>query len=291
MSQPSPTANSTKPAGGSARPFIKWAGGKQQLLSQFEQYFPRKFGRYIEPFLGGGAVYFHLWNANRISASAALWDNNGELINAYRIVRDRVEELVEHLRDHQLHHSEQYYYKVRKQDRIASLQFEPVERAARTLYLNKTCFNGLYRVNSKGQFNVPIGRYDNPRILDEDRLRIASKALHNAQFEVRDFRAVVEVARPGDFLYFDPPYHPLSDTSNFTSYTAGSFGMADQRDLADVFAALDAKGCYCMLSNSHTPFVLELYDSFRVELVQATRSINSDASSRGRISEVLILNY
>jgi len=166
-----------------------------------------------------------------------------------------------------------------------------VERAARTIYLNKTCYNGLYRVNSKGQFNVPIGSYKNPRIRDEDTLRAASAALQGVCVEVGDFRAIVDSAQTGDFFYFDPPYDPLSKTASFTSYTAGSFRDEDQRDLADVFAQLSEKGCRCMLSNSYTPFVRELYQDFAIETVLANRAISSDPNGRGGIREVVVLNY
>ena len=166
-----------------------------------------------------------------------------------------------------------------------------VARAAAFIYLNKTCYNGLYRVNSKGQFNVPMGRYENPRIRDEGTLRAASAALQGVCLEVRDFRTLVDLGQPGDFFYFDPPYDPLTKTAHFTGYTAGGFGDQDQCDLAGVFARLTDKGCRCMLSNSYTPFVLELYRRFRIETVWASRPISSDSRGRGRIREVAVLNY
>lgn len=273
-----------------ARPFLKWAGGKQQLLAQFEKFFPSNFERYIEPFVGGGAIFFHLWNTSKLPDKVYLFDNNKELINAYKTVRDNLPELMEILSIHKASHSKEYYYQIRELDR-GNIALSDVEKAARTIYLNKTCFNGLYRVNSKGQFNVPMGRYKNPAILDEDRLKAASLALKNIELDTRDFSTIIEFAQPGDFIYFDPPYDPVSKTASFTSYTAGSFGDEDQRKLAEVFAELTNKDCLCMLSNSYTPFILELYKDFRIETVLANRAINSDANGRGGIKEVVVLNY
>lgn len=273
-----------------ARPFVKWAGGKQQLLDQFEAFFPKSFNRYFEPFVGGGAVFFYLWNEGRIPNGVHLFDNNEELINAYKVVRDDVEGLIQLLTVHKRKHSNDYYYNIRELDRH-DIELSNIERAARTLYLNKTCFNGLYRVNSKGQFNVPIGSYKNPKIFDEDALRTASNALQEVNLKTKDFRTIVDLAASGDFIYFDPPYDPLSKTASFTSYTADNFGDKDQEDLAEAFTTLSDKGCLCMLSNSYTPFILGLYDRFRIETVQAIRAINSDASGRGAIDEVVVLNY
>ena len=261
-----------------------------KLLGQFEEYFPRNGRRYFEPFVGGGAVFFHLWNTARIPENASLFDNNEELINAYVVVRDKLDEVVEVLAIHEERHSRKHYYEIRSLDR-QDVALSDVERAARTIYLNKTCYNGLYRVNSKGQFNVPMGSYKNPKILRQDTLRAANVALQCVCIEARDFRTIVDLARAGDFFYFDPPYDPLSKTASFTSYTAGDFGDQDQRELADVFAQLSEMGCLCMLSNSHTPFILGLYQEFRIETVQAIRAINSDANGRGSINEVVVLNY
>ena len=281
------------PIGGrGAKPFVKWAGGKARLLKRFEPYLPNpaQFGRYLEPFAGGGAVFFHLWNTGRLPDQAFLFDNNHELINAYQIVRDRTDELVALLAVHQARHGRDYYYQIREQDR-RNANLSAVERAARTIYLNRTCYNGLYRVNSQGQFNVPMGRYKNPRIAREATLRAASTALQGVYVEMRGFDTVVELARSGDFFYFDPPYDPVSRTADFTGYTAGSFREEDQRRLAAVFAELSRRGCLCMLSNSCTAFILELYREFRLEIVQASRPINSNAGGRGAIKEVVVLNY
>ncbi|MBI2864429.1 MAG: DNA adenine methylase [Chloroflexi bacterium] len=273
-----------------ARPFLKWAGGKQRLLGQYEACFPATFDRYVEPFIGGGAVFFHLWNTGRVPAGALLFDNNPELVDTYAAVRDSVDELIERLRLHKERHDRDYYYAVRDADR-QDHRPSGVERAARTIYLNKTCYNGLYRVNSEGQFNVPVGSYKNPRILDESHLRTASRALQKANLDVRGFERLLEVGRAGDFIYFDPPYDPVSRTASFTGYTAKRFGDEDQRKLARVFAKLSDRGCWCMLSNSHTPLVLQLYREFRIEVVEANRAINSKANGRGRVNEVVVLNY
>jgi DNA adenine methylase len=275
---------------GNARPFVKWVGGKQQLLPQLEPLFPVNFRRYFEPFVGGGAVFFRLWNTGRLPSQVFLFDNNPELVNAYVVARDQVDALIEALAIHQQLHSKSHYYKVRGLDREKA-QLNEVDKAARTVYLNRTCYNGLFRVNSKGQFNVPIGSYASPQILLENVIRTAGAALQGVIVEIRDFRDIMQFARPRDFFYFDPPYDPLTKTASFTSYTAESFGEDDQRALADIVSSLSAKGAYVMLSNSKTPLILDLYKRFRIETVQAKRAVNSDASGRGCIEEVVVLNY
>jgi len=273
-----------------ARPFLKWAGGKQQLLRQYEEYFPKHFNRYFEPFLGGGAVFFHLWNAGKLCGRSYLFDNNHELVNTYVVVRDKIEQLMEALALHAGNHSKAYYYQIRNLDR-ERVRLSDVERAARMIYLNKTCYNGLYRVNRKGHFNVPIGSYVKPKILDESCLWAAHAALQGVVIEPRDFRAVRQLAKPGDFVYMDPPYHPLSRTASFTGYTAGQFKEEDQKGLAMVFEELTERGCLCMLSNSHTPLILDLYRDFRIEVVEAARAINCNGQRRRGIREVVVLNY
>ncbi len=275
-----------------ASPFVKWAGGKSQLLKQYEPYFPATPMRgYYEPFVGSGAVFFHIRTRN-LFERYHLSEANEELINCYKVVRDRVDELIHWLDVHQRHHGKDYYYVVRNWDREPDWsKTPPARRAARMIYLNKTCYNGLWRVNSKGHFNVPIGRYRNPTILDEPGLRAASHALQGVSLTVSDFEGVLRLAGRGDFVYFDPPYYPLTETANFTSYAANSFGAYEHRKLALVFAELDHKGCQVMLSNSDTPFVRELYRDFRIETVQARRAINSKPQKRGKISELLVLNY
>jgi len=269
---------------------MKWVGGKQQLLNQFEAFLPPTFRRYFEPFMGGGAVFFHLWNTSKLPAEASLFDNNTELVNAYLVTRDKLDELIEKLAVHKEKHSKKYYYEIRRLDRENKV-LSDVERAARTIYLNRTCYNGLYRVNSKGEFNVPMGSYINPQILNEDVLRTASGCLKGVNVELRDFRSIVDFAHAGDFFYFDPPYDPLSKTASFTSYTHNSFGRKDQQELAEVFARLAEKGAFVMLSNSDTPFVRGLYGKFRIETVRARRAVNSDANGRGCVEEVVVLNY
>ena len=269
-----------------SRPFLKWAGGKTQLLSQLAPFYPAKGSvkRYIEPFLGSGAVFFH-FKAMVEPKSAILWDNNRELIQTFRAVSDKVEEVIDLLHEHEKLHSKDHFLEMR----VKKSRKLP-EIAARLIYLNKTCFNGLYRVNSRGEFNVPLGNYPKPSILNEEGLRRASRQLAAAQIEERDFRMVLSVAEEGDFIYFDPPYHPRSETAYFTSYTRDSFGEKDQKELAEVYRALDKKGCLLMLSNSDTHFVRQLYKGFKKVEVNARRNINSRADRRGPIKERLIVN-
>jgi DNA adenine methylase len=270
------------------RPFLKWAGGKGQLLNDLigRIHQARPFGRYHEPFVGGGALFFELMRTRKIEGSAYLSDSNPHLIAAYIGVRDHVEEVVALLEKHAGRHCRDHYYSVRAQ--------APLDRpaqAARIIYLNRTCYNGLYRENSKGLFNVPIGRYVNPMICDSENLRAASTALQAARLDVRAFESVLDVAESGDLVYFDPPYHPISKTSSFTGYHKNGFGEQDQRKLAAVFAALDRKSVKVLLSNSKTDFVEKLYAGFRIEEVYATRSVNSRADRRGKISEALVRNF
>lgn len=267
------------------RPFLKWAGGKGRLLSQYEPFFPQHIDTYYEPFLGGGAVFFHL--AER-AQQAVLGDINPELVNVYCCVRDEVESLIRHLREHQRWHCPDYYYEVRQRQSLRS----PIERAARLIYLNKTCYNGLYRENSQGHFNVPVGRYKNPAICDASLLRAASRALQIAEIHTFSFDHLLERAfTPQDFVYFDPPYHPISTTSSFTGYSRYGFNRDDQTHLAQVFRTLAARGQRAMLSNSDCEFVRELYHDFTLHSIQASRAINSRAGRRGKISELLITTH
>jgi DNA adenine methylase len=274
------------------QPFLKWAGGKGQLLDQYEPYFPQTPMRgYYEPFVGSGAVFFHLRERESFE-TYHLSDLNTELLTCYRVVRDQVFDVIARLREHQAHHSHDYYYAIRSRDRDpAWAEVSPIERAARLIYLNKTCYNGLWRVNQQGFFNVPMGRYVNPDVANVDRLRAASHALQGVELMVSGFEVVTEQARSGDFVYFDPPYHPLSKTASFTSYARENFGEGEQRQLARVFAELDRRGCRVMLSNSDTPFVRELYRDYRLETVTARRAINSAKGKRGAITEVVVVNY
>jgi DNA adenine methylase len=276
-----------------ASPFVKWAGGKARLLSQFEPYFPTRLTRYIEPFVGGGAVFFHLYRQGRLRGKeVVLIDSLEELINCYQVVRDQPEALVAELGRHEAGKTDRgYYYRVRAWDRQPGYaQRGEVERAARFLYLNHTCYNGLYRVNRRGEFNVPFGRYRNPTVCDAANLRAASHALQGVRLLAADFERCLEVAQAGDFLYLDPPYHPLSATASFTSYTAGDFDVEDQQRLAEVFRQLDRRGCQVMLSNSSTPLIEELYAGYQQVRVRAVRPISARADRRGAITELLALN-
>ncbi len=274
-------------------PFVKWAGGKGQLLSQFEAYFPTNFRRYIEPFVGGGAVFFHLYSQGRLAGKpVVLIDRLEELINCYRVIQKQVEDLIAAIQTHEPHKRDAgYFYQVRDWDRQPDYaQRSDVERAARFVFLNRTCYNGLYRVNRRGEFNVPFGRYRNPTLCDVGNLRAASQALQGVTLLVGDFSRCLELAEPGDFVYLDPPYHPLSDTANFTSYTSGDFGVKEQRRLAALFQELDGRGCQIMLSNSYTGLVRELYSGYEQIQVQASRAISSKGDGRGPIPELLVMN-
>lgn len=268
-----------------ASPFLKWAGGKSQLLSQYGEFFPFTFNNYFEPFIGGGAVFFHMMGKYE-NLSATISDCNYDLINCYEVIRNQPAELIDALKNHK--NDSDYFYSVRATD---PQTLSKVERAARIIFLNKTCFNGLYRVNRKGQFNVPFGRYNNPRICDEANINAVSESLAQVRIMHSSYDKSANLAKPGDFVYFDPPYQPLSATASFTSYTENSFGLADQQRLSALFSKLAAKGCKVMLSNSDNDLVRELYKDFRIETVKATRAINCKAEKRGQISELLIMNY
>jgi DNA adenine methylase len=277
-------------AGGAPRPFLKWAGSKKQLLGAFAAFYPpgEQIHTYHEPFLGSGAVFFQL-RRQLAGVQVKLSDSNAELITTFTQVRDGVERVIAGLKDHARMHSETHFYKVRNQ-RPDDLPGES-EQAARFIYLNKTCFNGLYRVNSEGLFNVPIGRYAKPSIFDEDALRLAAAALKGADLRQRPFQDVLKEAEEGDFVYLDPPYEPLTSTAYFTAYTKGDFGPEDQGLLAWVYKQLSERGCRVMLSNSDTPLIRGLYRRFDIRNVQARRSINSKSDRRGPVTEVVVLNY
>lgn len=264
------------------RPFLKWAGGKGQLIRQYAPFFPSNFETYYEPFLGGGAIFFHL-----LPTRSVLADINPELVNVYRCIRDHVSDVMGILREHQQRHSTEYYYQMR-----ATTKLSNIERAARLIYLNRTCFNGLYRENSRGEFNVPIGRYKNPRVCNTELLRTVSTTLKTAKIEVRPFDAVLEDAKTSrDFVYFDPPYHPISSTSNFTAYSRYAFNHEDQIQLRNTFAELAKRGVKVMLSNSDCPFIRDLYRDYNIHNIVANRAINSNARKRGKITEILVTSY
>ena len=265
------------------RPFLKWAGGKGQLLAQLRPLLPapESFRRYFEPFAGGAALFFALKPKR-----AVLADVNAELIDCYTAARDEVDAVIEALG--QYRYGADHYYRARE---IDPQTLPPAERAARTIYLNRTGYNGLYRVNRAGKFNVPMGRYTNPLLCDATNLKACSKALKNVDLRVADFEAVAARAREGDFVYFDPPYVPVSDTADFTSYVPGGFGSEQQRRLAGVFASLAERGVHAMLSNSDTPAVRQLYRGLRIHRVLASRHINSRGSLRGKVGEVVVTTY
>jgi len=267
------------------KPFVKWVGGKTQLLPELTKRVPESFGRYYEPFIGGGALFFRLQPQR-----ACLTDINPDLVNLYMVIRDQVEALIEDLSQHV--YEKDYFYRVRGVDRTPEYStWTNVQRASRFIYLNKTCYNGLYRVNLKGQFNAPFGRYTSPMILDADNLRACHKTLQKAVIEVADFHDVGSRIRANDFVYFDPPYAPLSATAKFTSYTKKRFDAEMQYELRDLCRALDKRSVRFMLSNSSAPLILDLYSEFNVEFVYATRSINSNTGKRGKIPEVVVTNY
>jgi len=267
--------------------FVKWAGGKGQLIDQFIPLFPKKFNRYIEPFVGSGAVLFYILQKYP-DKEVIISDVNNELITAYKVVKTDVENLIKKLIIHQNNHHKEYYYKIRA---IDPKTLSEVDKAARFIYLNKTCFNGLYRVNSKGGFNVPIGSYKNPDIVSADKLKVLSKLLKKVQVKQESFEKVLDYAKKDDFVYFDPPYYPLNGNS-FTTYHHDQFLDTEHKKLAEVFAKLHKKGCFCMESNSNTEFIKKLYpQKFDIKLVKATRMINCRAEGRGIIHEIVIRNY
>jgi DNA adenine methylase len=263
------------------KPFVKWAGGKGQLVLELVSRMPNFEGTYFEPFVGGGALFFYL-NPQK----AVIQDSNEELIHCFKIVRDRTDELINALL--QLKYSNEDYYRIRAEDPDT---LDPVYRAARTVYLNRTGFNGLYRVNKSGKFNVPMGRYKNPTICDEKNLKACAVALVHADIVAESFETVVSRAKKGDFVYFDPPYVPVSKTANFTAYQGGGFLEDDQKRLALVFKTLTDNGVFAMLSNADVPWTREAYKQFRIHSVQATRRVNSNAKARGPVGELIVTNY
>lgn len=266
-------------------PIVKWVGGKRQLMFELIKNMPKTYNRYFEPFIGGGALFFEL-QPDR----AYISDMNEELINLYSIVRDNVYELIEDLSRHEV--SKEYFLKIRNIDRTEKYaELSDIERASRFIYLNRTCFNGMYRVNSKGEFNVPFGHYKNPRIIDENNLLNCSELLKKTEIKCADFSEILTKVKKGDLVYFDPPYVPLNETSSFTSYTKDGFDINMQFKLRDVCDELDNKGVKFMLSNSDTKLANELYANYEIKKVFASRQINANADGRGKITEVLVRNY
>lgn len=276
-----------------AKPFVKWVGGKRQLLKQFrdrELYPPKGFdtskNTYFEPFVGGGAVFFDL-----LPEKSVLSDLNKELVVTYNVIKNNVDKLIQSLKKHKI--SKEYFLNIRAKQ-INKLS--DVEIASRFIYLNRTGFNGLYRVNKQGQFNVPFGKNKNPLICDEKNLKKVSIALKKVSIVHEDYKNVLKKAKKGDFIYFDPPYYPVNKTSSFTSYTSDSFLEREQIELRNIFFKLHKKGCFVMLSNSDTLLINKIYSEFKdkkinINKVYAGRSVNSKGNGRGKITEVLITNY
>ncbi len=269
-------------------PVVKWAGGKRQIIEHIKKYVPESFATYYEPFVGGGAVLFALQPDN-----AVVNDINSELINIYEVIKDNVEELLEDLKKHK--NEEDYFYKIRELDRDKEKyrKLSSIQRASRIIYLNKTCYNGLFRVNKAGEFNTPFGNYKKANIVNEATLRAVSAYFNraNISFFRKDYAEVLENAGPEDFVYLDPPYDPVSETADFTGYAKDGFSRDEQIRLKKVCDKLDHKGIRFLLSNSATDFIKELYKDYHIEIIQAKRTVNSKADGRGAIDEVLVMNY
>jgi DNA adenine methylase len=273
------------------KPFLKWAGGKRQLQEVLRANLPSQWDRnlksYFEPFIGGGAMLFDLQ-----PPQATISDRNPQLINCYEVIRDAVDELIEELKQHS--NEESYYYNIRDWDRNDILSTKnKIESASRIIFLNKTCYNGLFRVNAAGQFNVPFGRYKNPNIVDISGLKAVSEYLQTNKVSIlnQDFQEAVNNAESGDFIYFDPPYDPVSSTASFTSYYVDKFDKDEQKRLKETVDDLSHRGCHILLSNAYTDFIRDLYRDYEQVKVSATRSINSIATKRGKVEEILIKNY
>lgn len=267
------------------KPFLKWVGGKRKLLPELEKRIFNDYLTYYELFMGGAALFWHLK-----PQKAVLTDINSELVNTYRCIQRDVENLIVDLQKH--YYDREYYYQIRNCDRTSKYAtWTDIQRASRFIFLNKTCFNGLYRVNSKGQYNVPFGKYKNPKIVDADNLRACSQALQNTEIICGSFLDLESRITPQDFVYLDPPYIPLNATSNFTNYSSQGFDTKMQIELRNFCNRLDRQGVRFMLSNSSAPLIFDLYSDFKIELVDMARSINSKGDKRGKIEEVLVTNY
>jgi DNA adenine methylase len=299
------------------KPFLKWAGGKSKLIEQMSDYFPQGLAdgsihRYVEPFLGGGAVFFYLASNYQEIQEFYLFDINPELIIAYKTIQQHVEELIEELSRIQteyfplcLQEQVKYFYKIRNNFNLQKQEIDFhkysygwIERTAQTIFLNRTCYNGLFRVNSQGYFNVPVGKYKNPKICNQENLCAVSAALKKAVIQLGDFELSKQFADSSTFIYFDPPYRPISKTSNFTSYSENNFSDTEQLKLNCLFKELDTRDVKLMLSNSdpknqdpNDNFFDDIYSEYRIERIKASRSINSNSSKRGEINELLIMNY
>ena len=270
-------------------PFLKWVGGKRQLMPTIVEHLPEniKDYKYIEPFIGGGAVLFNLQPKNAI-----INDYNEELINVYQVIKNNLDELITDLKKHK--NEADYFYSIRSLDRNGEFKkLTTVQRASRIIFLNKTCFNGLYRVNNAGEFNSPFGRYKNPNIVNEPTLKAVNKFLNSNNIDIKsgDYSDVLKQADKKCFVYLDPPYHPISESSNFTGYVQGGWNMYDQIDLKAACDELNKKGVKFLLSNSSADFIKDLYKDYKITIVKANRAINSNGADRGEVDEVLIRNY
>lgn len=270
-------------------PFLKWVGGKRQIMASIVELMPGDIHKYtyVEPFVGGGAVMFHIQPEN-----AVINDFNSELVNVYEVVKNNPEELISDLKKHK--NESEYFYEIRKLDRSENFhEIDKVQRASRLIYLNKTCYNGLYRVNSAGEFNSPFGRYKNPNIVNEPVLRAVSGYLNSNNIRIlnEDYETVLGKLDRNSFVYLDPPYHPVSESSNFTGYVQGGWDAGDQVRLREACDELTKKGVKFLLSNSASDFIRDQYRDYNISIVKATRMVNSDAVKRGGIEEFLIRNY
>lgn len=270
-------------------PFLKWVGGKRQLMPSIVELLPKNIKElnYIEPFIGGGAVLFHLQPKNAI-----INDFNDELVNVYSVIKNNLNELIVDLKKHE--NNADYFYQIRSLDRTEEFtSLTPIQRASRIIFLNKTCFNGLYRVNNSGEFNAPFGRYKNPNIVNEPTLKAVNKYLNsnNIILNSGDYEDVLTEINENSFVYLDPPYHPISENSNFTGYVQGGWDIFDQTRLRDTCNELNKKGVKFLLSNSSSPIIKDLYEEYKITTVKANRSINSNGADRGEVDEFLIRNY
>ena len=286
------TKNTTR----NCHPFIKWAGGKSRLITQIKYILPKNFNNYFEPFLGSGALFFYLINTGKLdrNSSKQISDINVELINAYRAIKYSLIPLINQLYQNEKEYfkdSQKFYYKLRNEN----FKFNSIKKAARFITLNKTCYNGLYRVNKKGLFNVPFGRYNNPKICDIENLAEVNKILNsiNTTIENYDYQNIITKVKQDDFIYIDPPYHPLNKTSNFTNYTVFGFDTNQQKREDNFFNELDKRKCKIILSNSDTIFIRDLYSPFKENIIplKALRSINSNSEKRKNHNELIIKNF
>jgi DNA adenine methylase len=270
-------------------PFLKWVGGKRQIMSEVVEHLPNNISKYkyIEPFIGGGAVLFHLQ-----PKKAIINDFNSELVNVYNAIKNNLEDLIFDLQKHK--NESDYFYKIRSVDRTEDFNnLTEVERASRIIYLNKTCYNGLYRVNSSGEFNSPFGKYKNPNIVNEPTLRAVNHYLNTNDVQIKnvDYEEILQKADKNSFVYLDPPYYPVSESSNFTGYVQGGWNVDDHTRLREVCDKLDKKGIKFLQSNSSADFIKDEYKDYNIHIIKANRSINSDGEKRGEVEEVLIRNY